>query len=220
MTGRPPGRAIELLGPPAAGKSTLAGWLAASPGAIVLKDHDPHDARALVLGLTRSLPVALVHPPDAEAARWAAWAGRLTAAPALAARRVRAGYDVVVFDQGPVYTLGRMEALRARRVGAGWWCDRLMDTARLLDLLVLVDATTDALAERVVRRESAHPAKALGEDELRRYLQEQRLRCHDLADRLAREGTKVVRIATDEGALPHHATEILVAAGSRSAPAA
>jgi hypothetical protein len=211
---------VELLGPPAAGKSTLARWLAGSPGATVLKDHDPLDARALALGLTRSLPVALVHPPDADAARWAAWAGRLSAAPALAARRLRAGYDVVVFDQGPVYTLGRMEALRGRKVGAGWWCDRLVDTAGLLDLLVLVDATTEALAERVVRRGGAHPAAALPRDDLLRYLQQQRLQCHDLADRLSREGTKVLRIGTDEGALPSQATEILVAAGSRSAPAA
>lgn len=188
---------VELMGPPGSGKSTLAAELAEIPGVCVLKDHRHEDLPSLAWATLRAWQVLPAAPAEVSHTRWSAWAGRLGAARAVAERRLAAGAAMVVLDQGPAYTLGRM--LEARRTARGhhWWWRRSADCAGLLDLLVVLDADTTILSRRLHVRSKAHPADAWDEEELAGYLQRERETCRDVADVLARQGTAVRRVRTD-----------------------
>jgi thymidylate kinase len=203
------GIVVELLGAPGAGKSALAGALSALHGVTVVKDHQRGDLCALAWSATRSLPVVLAAPKDADRLRWAAWAGRLSAASAVARRRQADGSTMVVFDQGAAYTLMRMADARHHPWGNAWWCRRVAQTAGLLDLLVLVDADTDTLVSRIRGREKTHAALQLSDQQLRDYVQAERRSCHEIADALTREGADVLRVVTSEGSPEEQVDEIL-----------
>lgn len=190
------GVVIELIGAPGAGKSSLAHALGTLDGVTVVKDHDHGDLTALAWSLARSWPVAVTPPHDVERLRWAAWAGRVTAARHIAEARRAAGARAVVFDQGPAYTLVRMMQLRSRRHGQRWWWNRGRATARLLDLLVVLDADNETLASRLHRRSKEHQTDAMSASSLCAYLTAERQACHAVADVLAREGADVRRLST------------------------
>ncbi len=190
------GSVIELLGVPAAGKSGLATALSALPGTVVVKDHTARDLPALATAVLRAWPVVLADPPPSTSRlRWAAWAGRLGAAPAVAGRR-RAESRLVVFDQGPAYTLGRMAAVRRDPQGNHWWYRRACATAGLLHLLVVLDADPDLLVVRLRARDKRHRAAQLSEPEAVGYLVAERQTCRVIADTLDRAGTRVLRLDT------------------------
>ncbi|MGH3385984.1 MAG: AAA family ATPase, partial [Nocardioidaceae bacterium] len=158
---RPAVRVVELLGPPASGKSSVAAGLAETPGVVVLKEHRRSDLPALVKSVVAAWPVLWTRPPAGVGRlRWAAWAGRLGAAPRTVGRR-RAPRTVVLLDQGPAYTLGRMAQLRDDPLAAAWWQARMEMSAQLLDVLVVLDADTATLAHRLHARPKAHVARTL-----------------------------------------------------------
>lgn len=198
MNGHRRGTVIELLGAPAAGKTQLAEALARLEGVTVVKDHRRADLSALAWSMARSLPVAVTPPHDVDRLRWAAWAGRLSAASRIASVRLATGASTVVFDQGAAYTLVRMLDLRDRPSGGVWWWNRCLETAGLLDLLVLLDADTTTLANRVHRRGKNHVSLGLAPSHLHDYLSAERRACHLVADLLAREGAEVRRIITTQ----------------------
>lgn len=220
MSSRRSGTVIELLGAPAAGKSGLAGALAAVDGVAVVKDHAVGDLPALLWSAARSLPVALARPPETDLLRWAAWAGRLSASRRIARRRLASGSSMVVFDQGPAYTLSRMAALRDHPGSKEWWCDRCQETARLLDLVVLVDADSDVLVRRLRHRDKVHQAGVLPEAELRDYLASERRANHEVADQLAREGAAILRVVTSDASLDEQRALVLSALPRRLARSA
>ena len=192
------GAVVELLGAPGAGKSWLAVALAALDAVAVVKDHARGDLSALAWSMARSLPVAVAPPPDVDRRRWVSGAARVTAAQHVARHRFAHGAQTVVFDQGAAYTLVRMLQLRNRPHGSVWWTQRCAETARLLDLLVIVDADTDTLAGRVRERRKAHLTDGFDEEGLRGYLETERRSVHRVADALAREGADVLRLVTTQ----------------------
>jgi hypothetical protein len=201
---------IELLGPPAVGKSTLADRLAEMDGCVVVKDHDRGDVPVLARSLLAAGPV-LAHLPPAgvSRARWVAWAGRLAAAHSVVERRVSRGASMVVFDQGPAYTLGRMTDVCRTRAGSQWWHRRLTECASLLDVVVLLDADRPALLDRLVTREKQHVALGLDAEDADSYLADRQHDCRVMASWLEHRGVPVVRLNTsritadDEWALIH-----------------
>ncbi len=212
------GFVVELLGPPGAGKSGLARALSQIAGVTVVKDHDRHDVAAAARAVPHALPVALSHPPaGVDRVRWAAWAGRLAAAPRVARHRIAAGAGTVVFDQGAAYTLARMLEVRRYPAGNAWWWRRSMETADLLDLLVILDADTDTLVRRVRSRDKAHAVSAQPAETVRTYLAKERAACHQVADVLAREGTNARRVITTEVSVAEQA-EIVMTLLHRRAP--
>jgi cytidylate kinase len=212
------GFVVELLGPPGAGKSGLARALAQISGVAVVKDHDRHDVAAAARSVAHALPVALSHPPaGVDRIRWAAWAGRLAAAPRVARHRLADGAGTVVFDQGAAYTLVRMLEVRRYPAGNTWWWRRSMETADLLDLLVILDADTETLVDRVRSRDKAHAVSTQSADVMRGYLAKERAACHLVADVLAREGTNARRVITTEVSVPEQA-EIVMTLLHRRAP--
>lgn len=209
MNGPRPGAVIELLGAPGAGKSSLARALAGRQGVTVVKDHQRGDLPALAWSIARAWPVAVTPPPDVDRRRWASWAARVSAASHVARSRLADGAQTVVFDQGAAYTLVRMLPVRKRLAGNVWWSQRCAETADLLDLLVIVDADTATLAQRMRSRRKCHRADALSDERLHAYIATERRDCHFVADALAREGAEVVRLVTTELALEHQVATVL-----------
>lgn len=190
------GPVIELLGVPAVGKSGLAAALAGVPGTVVVKNHTHRDLPSLGGAAVRACSVLLEDPPPGiPRVRWAAWVARLGAAPAVAARYGADG-RLVVFDQGPAYTLGRMIDIRRDPHGNHWWHGRLCATARLLKLLVVLEADPAVLSLRLRGRGKAHRAAELDQAELARYLSVERRTIHTVADALSRAGTRVIHLDT------------------------
>jgi hypothetical protein len=188
---------IELLGAPAAGKSGLAEALGASPDTVVVKDHARRDLPALLRAATRAWPALLSDPPPGTSRlRWAAWAGRLGAAPVVAGHRSASGTRLVVLDQGPAYTLGRMLDVRRAPRGSHWWHRQACETARLLDLLVVLDARPELLAERLRARHKQHRADDLDPAGTARYLTSEQQTCRAVADALGRAGARVLYLDT------------------------
>lgn len=213
------GPVIELLGAPAAGKSSLAAALSSVPGTVVLKDHTPRDLPALTAACVRDWSVLLADPPPGiPRLRWTAWAGRVGAAPAVAGRHRRHA-DVVVFDQGPAYTLGRLMPVRRDPHGNHWWYRRACGTARLLALLVVLDADPEVLACRLRARDKEHPAAGMSEQDARGYLDAERQTCRVVAETLGRAGTRVLFLDTGRHELGEQvaAVRAAVAATVRSA---
>jgi hypothetical protein len=76
-----------------------------------------------------------------------------------------------------------------------------LETARLLDLVLVLDADTEALARRLGERRKDHHADAMPAERLRAYLDTERRACHAVADVLAREGAEARRIVTTESSI-------------------
>jgi hypothetical protein len=188
---------LELMGPPGSGKTTLARRLEGEPRLVVVKDHERGDVPALLRGVLAALPVLGTSPVQGVSrVRWAAWAGRVTAAAAVVGRRADAGAQVVVLDQGPAYTLTRMAPVRRSHAAATWWDQRLRCCADLLGGVVLLDAGTDTLLERVRARPKHHAAQGLEPRTAQRALAAERATYRGIADRLERLGVPVLRLDT------------------------
>jgi cytidylate kinase len=196
-------RVIEVLGPPGSGKSTLAAGLTAPDGSVLVKDHGLRDLPALARATRRAgSAYFLQRPAGVSAARHAAWLVRLGAAADVVARHAREGADLVVLDQGPAYTLGRLRHLCVTRHGSAWWVRHAVTTARLLDLVVVLDADAATLARRVHDRDKPHVAQRLGSRDLLEYLQQEQHRARVVSDVLARAGAQCLVLPTDIGS-PH-----------------
>jgi hypothetical protein len=203
---------IELLGAPAAGKSGLAAALGTAPGTVVVKDHHRRDLPALLGGVARAWPVLLADPPpDTSRLRWTAWAGRLTAAPALVAHHGGTDGRLVILDQGPAYTLGRMLDVRRGRRGSHWWYRQACATGRLLDLLVVLDAAPDVLAGRLRGRPKDHRASDLDLPRTTGYLAAEQQICRAVADAVGRAGARVLQLDTSRLCLDEQVEAVHVA---------
>lgn len=203
----PPKAVVELFGVPASGKSGLASALAARRGAVVVKEHRAADLPALLGGVVRAAPVLLARPPSGtNRLRWVAWSGRLAAAPSVVERHREA--DLVVLDQGPAYTLGRMLDLRREGRGNRWWESRVRETAGTLDLLVVLDAPPAALVERLHRRHKQHRATALDASAVADYLAREQETCRTVTEWLDRAGTPVLRLHTDRSSIAEQVTAV------------
>ena len=190
-------RVLELLGPPGSGKSSLATRLAALEGHVVVKDHSPGDLPVLLRSIVSAKPVLTRRPPPGVSrTRWVAWAGRLVAADEVVRRRARSGARVVVLDQGPAYTLGRLTDVRRSRTGSQWWHRQLTASAALLDVLVLLDAVLATLVELLHGRAKYHAELALDERAVDDYLADAQYDCRVIASWLEAAGVRVVRLDT------------------------
>lgn len=209
-------RVVELLGPPGSGKSTLAAELTAVAGTVLVKDHGVRDLPALARSARHvGAPYFVQRPAAVPASRHAAWLVRLGAAAEVVARHAREGASLVVLDQGPAYTLGRLRHLCVTPTGRVWWGRQALAAAALLDLVVLLDADPAVLSSRLHERDKSHPARALDVGQATSYLREEQRRARVVAQVLARAGAPCLELPTDTGHPAEAAARIL----ERMAPA-
>lgn len=118
---------------------------------------------------------------------------------------------VVVFDQGPVYSLTRPRSLDPR---LGPWRERMLDEwSPRLDLVVWLDAPDDVLLDRIDARAKPHALKARARDTSRAVIRQSRTAYgRTLAQLAARPCTPaVLRFDTSRRDADEVVTEVLAA---------
>jgi thymidylate kinase len=207
---------VELVGPPGAGKSTIFEALRADPavtGRPIISRGRPapwlyaHTA-LLIAGLTRR---------RALTPRWTtnslAMAAELRALPRVLARLPDDA--VVIFDQGPLFTLTR-PGLRDDRLH-DWWDARFGEWSRTMDAFVWLDAPDAVLVERIRGRAKTHRIKDAEMEAASAWLANDRAMFGDLLGRLERMpgGPAVLRFDTSQVSPETVARDVLAATRAR-----
>lgn len=179
---RPPGQApqrtrrlvVELVGPAAAGKTSLMRALGTGDRQLHAGLRVPrhrHIATALTLGPT----FLALHRPYGGLL-WKEMK-RITYLGSLY-RLLREGRPTrdgaVIVDEGAVYMLARLQVFGADRIRsaayARWWHGAIEAWARMLDLIVWLDAPDPILRARLRGRRQPHPARELPDEGIDRFI--------------------------------------------------
>jgi hypothetical protein len=155
--------AVEVLGPPGAGKTALRSALCARidrvlPLPIYLSRQriPQHLWEGLAL-FPMSFHQTLRTPRIAREYRLLL---RLEGASRVLERASDNGARVVILDQGPVHTMMRLRATIPEPARSGWfqdWWDRKLRTwSESLDLIIVLDAPDEVLLDRIRTRPKVH----------------------------------------------------------------
>ena len=162
---------VELVGPAGAGKSTLAQGVSAV-------DRTVRSGLSLWGLPRRSLArSAIALLPTIVASRFSRTplrAGEMAQMIRLGALRhvvetEAAQHRIIILDEGPVFALSWLDMFFARngdRIPASWRRRVIADWARLLDVVVFIDASDLTLANRIRTREKPHMVKDLPDAEI------------------------------------------------------
>lgn len=209
---------VELVGAPGAGKSTVFD---------ALRALEPRVVRRPIL-TRRPFAMRFAGHVGATAADFArrralgrgfgsntlAMAAELRALPPLLDRWAGTG-DVLVFDQGPLFTLTRPKLMSDGL--RGWWDPAFERWARLLDIVVWLDAPDEVLATRIRERPKTHRLKDAGAGRTAAWLARDR----ELFERIlaraqeAPAGPAVLRFDTSAVAPEEVAAQVLAAVRPR-----
>jgi hypothetical protein len=194
---------VELVGPAAAGKTSLIAALGAGQPGLRAGLRVPRH-RHLATALAHAPTILALHQPY-DGLRWNAMnrmtymrsLHRLLLEPAAA----RAG--TVILDEGAVYMLARLQVHGADRIRSGayqsWWHGAIEDWTRTLDLIVWLDAPDPVLRERLRGRGQPHPAKHLPDEAVSSFMARYRDAYWRVITALtAVRGPGVLAVRTDE----------------------
>ncbi len=197
-------RTIEIVGPPGAGKTSLLSLLAARRPGLRAVGHWrrleflPDFVRESVAILPLCAAQCRARRPLGR--RDLERLVRLQASRRIAARWRRQG-DLVVMDQGPVYTLA---TLRPGACGPGadgrleaWWDRTAREWAGLLDLVIVLEADDGILLQRIFGRDKPHRLKSIVEADRLDWLTALRQSLERTVDRFGGPGgVAVIRFDT------------------------
>jgi len=162
---------VELVGPAGAGKTTLAQGVSAVDATV--------RSGLSLWGLPRRrlLRSAIALVPTMLGAglnRSPLRAGEIAQMIRLGALRQiveeeSSRHRVIILDEGPVFALSWLDMFFAKNgdhVPAAWRHGVIADWAKLLDVVVFIDASDSTLANRIRTRDKPHMVKALSDDEI------------------------------------------------------
>jgi hypothetical protein len=216
VSGRLQPLVVELVGPAGAGKSSLArriGELGAArqlaiwglPRLLLLR----HGALALPTGIALGRHAGAGGWPEIQHMI------RVNALHELLADGRTGGDGVVVLDEGPVFALswlrvfGRDRVVRSPRFQR-WRRDAIGRWARLMRVVVLIDAPDAVLAQRIDARPKAHVLKGKGPQEVSTFTAGFRAAFDEVVDGLAAEGSPVLlRLGSDGATVDALAAQVL-----------
>jgi hypothetical protein len=127
----------------------------------------------------------------------------------------------IIFDEGPVFALAWLRGfghpvMRGAAADA-WWHTAFEEWARLLDLVVVLDAPDELLARRIRGRPEDHEVKRASDPEIARWMARFRQSLDWVLARLALEaGVSVLRLDTSTST-PEQLAERTLAALDRGA---
>lgn len=217
--------AAEVVGPPGSGKTSLLEALTSS-GAGVGPVAEYRRLAHVPAYAWSVLSLARVLLPTSVVARPSLWELnkmiRLEASSRVLRRSaVASGERVVVFAQGPVYTLTRLCDLAERSSGAPafcrWWTAKLTEWATELDLAIVLDAPDDVLMRRILDRPKRHRAKDATEASGRSILWAERARYDAVLADLSRRGLPILGVDTERSSVAEAASAVLDSLGVRAA---
>ena len=160
-------RKVEILGVAGAGKSTLAARLAGDAGvemADFIHTRRPSHLLEVVRGIPRLLPILVAGLARSPRMSWPEWKllVYVTRWRSVLDRRTPAG-TVLLFDQGPLYALVRLEAegkaFTTRPAFERWRDEMVPGWANELSVVVFLDAPDAVLWDRINVRPQDHKAK-------------------------------------------------------------
>jgi broad-specificity NMP kinase len=110
--------------------------------------------------------------------------------------------QVLVFDEGPVFALAWLRGFghdsMRRDVSAAWWGATLRQWARTVDVVVVLDAPDNLLAQRIRARPIWHEVKAASDSDISIWMARFRGALDWVLAGLSRhDGPTIIRIATD-----------------------
>ena len=166
---------LELIGPAAAGKSTLVEDLRAKVGSMrgPLAIWGLPRTRLIAHGV-RLMPtfIRLARDPRPPALAELAHLVRLETLQEAVERERPRSPGAILIDEGPVFALTWMEVFYPDRNGprfAAWRTQALAEWARTLDFVVSIDAPDPTLLHRMRTRPKHHVVKDAPDDEVRAF---------------------------------------------------
>ncbi len=209
---------VELVGAPGAGKSTVFGALREADDRIVTPPILTRRLYAPRFSGHVAVTLADFTRRGAVDRGWyptlVAMAAALRALPPVLDRWPAAD-DVMVFDQGPLFTLTRPRLMQDRL--RGWWDPTFDRWARLLDVVVWLDAPDEVLTERIEGRPKEHRLKGADADRAVGWLARDRELHRRMLERAesAPGGPRVLRFDTAAASPGEVAAETLAAVRAR-----
>ncbi len=188
---------VEIVGAAGAGKTTLLSTLRASgqPIEAVFSFRQLVYAPYFTKAIIETLPFLVRQWVNGQShsRKVMLWLIRLSATYQILQRQIQQpGQRIIVLDQGPIYMLMRLVEYGATQ-GSNealdrWWHQSLVAWAKLLDLVILLDADENVLVQRVFERSKDHFAKDKPEAEAKEIILRHRRLYRQVVDQLTDSG--------------------------------
>lgn len=211
------GERVEILGVAGAGKSTLAARLAGAAGvemADFIHTRRPSHLLQVVRGIPRLLPIlaaGLTRPPRMSWPEWKLLV-YVTRWRSFLGRRTPPG-TVLLFDQGPLYALVRLEAegkpFTTRPAFERWGDEMVEGWADELSAVIFLDAPDTVLWDRINERPQDHKTKGEEAKAGLRFLGRYRRSFEDVLRRMEElGGPRIFRFDTSSMTAPQIAEKV------------
>lgn len=209
---------VEIVGAAGAGKSSLARYLQQ-------QNPDVKLVQKLTFGRLEYYSFLLSHIPGllrmlfqhSWPGGWLTWQeiNRLLYLQAMSMRlqQLAQRWPLLVLDQGPLYYLAEFYEFGPVQLTSpefsDWWKTTLQEWAKVLDLVVWLDAPDQALIPRIWAHHQGHPIKSYSGQEAEIYLQRYRRAHHAIVALLSVYGqTEVLRLQTHQLSIAEAADKV------------